>query len=119
MYSNVYKDKKDVQLVRLPSASIRVYLPAIASFLLLVSGIVIDSFQTPVPVYTSKILFAISYLLVGWDVIKKSIKKLLVGDIFNEFFLMSLATFGAFYLGEYPEGVAVMLFYTVGELFQD
>ena len=39
--------------------------------------------------------------------------------LYNEFFLMSLATFGAFYLGEYPEGVAVMLFYTVGELFQD
>lgn len=58
-------------------------------------------------------------MLIGHSVLLKAIKQLLKGDIFNEFFLMSIATVGAFALGEYAEAVAVMLFYQVGEYFQD
>ncbi len=64
-------------------------------------------------------LFILTYLLIGHSVLLKAIKQLLKGDIFNEFFLMSIATVGAFALGEYAEAVAVMLFYQVGEYFQD
>lgn len=65
------------------------------------------------------ILFLISYLLVGGDVLLKAGKNITRGKIFDENFLMALATIGAFAIGQYPEGVAVMLFYQVGELFQD
>lgn len=63
-------------------------------------------------------LFVISYIIVGGDVVKKAVKNILRGKVFDENFLMSIATIGAFLIGEYPEGVAVMLFYQVGELFQ-
>ena len=56
---------------------------------------------------------------MGLPVLVKAIKAIAKGDVFSEFFLMSLATIGAFFITEYPEGVAVMLFYAVGELFQD
>ena len=63
-------------------------------------------------------LFIISYIIVGGDVVKRAVKDILKGQVFDENFLMSIATIGAFFIGEYPEGVAVMLFYQVGELFQ-
>ncbi|HBB29709.1 MAG TPA: cadmium-translocating P-type ATPase [Clostridiales bacterium] len=63
-------------------------------------------------------LFIISYIIVGGDVVKRAIKNIFRGQVFDENFLMSVATIGAFLIGEYPEGVAVMLFYQVGELFQ-
>lgn len=63
-------------------------------------------------------LFVISYIIVGGDVVKKAVKNIFRGKVFDENFLMSIATIGAFLIGEYPEGVAVMLFYQVGELFQ-
>lgn len=63
-------------------------------------------------------LFIISYLIVGGDVIKRALENILKGQVFDENFLMGIATVGAFLIGEYPEGVAVMLFYQVGELFQ-
>lgn len=73
-----------------------------------------------IPQNTVKILFfAASYLLVGWDVIYKSFRGIAHGQIFDENFLMMLATVGAFAIGEYAEGVFVMLFYQIGELFQD
>ena len=62
-------------------------------------------------------LFA--YFLAGWNVIRLAFIKLKRGDIFNEFVLMTVATLGAFYIGEYAEGVAVMAFYSIGEWFQD
>jgi len=62
---------------------------------------------------------AFAYLLAGWDVLKLAFRKAIRGDIFNEFVLMSVATLGAFYIGEYAEGVAVMVFYSIGEWFQD
>ena len=64
-------------------------------------------------------LYAISYILVGGEVLLRAVKNVLNGQVFDENFLMSLATIGAFLVKEYPEGVAVMLFYQIGELFQD
>ena len=63
-------------------------------------------------------LFIISYIIVGGDVVKRAVKNIFKGQVFDENFLLSIATIGAFFIGEYPEGVAVMLFYQVGGLFQ-
>ena len=64
-------------------------------------------------------LYLIPYGLVGWDIIYRALRNIRNGQVFDENFLMSLATFGAFGVGEYSEAVAVMLFYQVGELFQN
>ena len=64
------------------------------------------------------ILFLISYAIIGYDVLWSALRNILNGQVFDENFLMAIATVGAFAIGEYPEGVAVMLFYQVGELFQ-
>lgn len=64
------------------------------------------------------IMFLMGYLIVGGDVIIKAVKNIVRGNVFDEHFLMSIATIGAFLIGEYPEGIAVMLFYQIGELFQ-
>ena len=66
----------------------------------------------------SFMLFGISYLIIGGEVILSAIKNILRGEIFDENLLMSIATIGAFFIGEYPEAVAVMLFYQIGEVFQ-
>lgn len=63
-------------------------------------------------------IFLISYLIVGFEIIRKAIRNILRGKVFDENFLMTVATIGAFGIGEFPEAVAVMLFYQVGELFQ-
>lgn len=63
-------------------------------------------------------IFLASYLIVGYDIVIKAVKNIFRGQVFDENFLMSIATIGAFIIGEYPEGVGVMLFYQVGELFQ-
>ena len=63
-------------------------------------------------------LYLIPYLLVGWDILYRAVRNIRNGQVFDENFLMTVATFGAFGVGEYSEGVAVMLFYQVGELFQ-
>ena len=68
--------------------------------------------------YLSFFLFFTAYLVAGGDVVKKAFRNILHGQVFDENFLMSIATIGAFFVGEYPEGVAVMLFYQIGELFQ-
>ena len=62
--------------------------------------------------------FLVPYLVIGWDIVYKAIRGVVNGQVFDENFLMTLATFGAFGVGEYSEAVAVMLFYQVGELFQ-
>lgn len=64
-------------------------------------------------------IFIVSYIIVGFEILKKAIKNIFKGEVFDENFLMAVATLGAFAIGEYPEAVAVMLFYQVGELFQD
>ena len=63
-------------------------------------------------------LYLLPYVLIGWDIIFRALRNIRNGQVFDENFLMALATFGAFGVGEYSEGVAVMLFYQVGELFQ-
>ena len=96
------------------------YLPAIISFILLMTGIVFDNFIKPT-FFTGYIrlgLYILSYIPVGIPVIKDAVKSIMKGSLFSEFFLMTIATIGAFYIGEYAEGVSVMLFYAVGELFQ-
>lgn len=65
------------------------------------------------------IMYLVSYLLVGGEVILRALKNISRGQVFDENFLMGIATIGAFAIGEYPEGVAVMLFYQIGEMFQD
>ncbi|KNY29386.1 heavy metal translocating P-type ATPase [Pseudobacteroides cellulosolvens] len=71
------------------------------------------------PFWAQLSLYVASYLLVGSEVVLRAFKNILKGRVFDENFLMSIATIGAFAIGEYPEGVAVMLFYQVGEFFQD
>lgn len=71
------------------------------------------------PFVIELLLFIASYLLFGWDVVYRAYRNLLGKRFFDENFLMSIATFGAFAIGEFAEGVAVMLFYQVGEMFQD
>ncbi|MGQ0827944.1 MAG: heavy metal translocating P-type ATPase [Bacteroidota bacterium] len=96
------------------------YLPSIISFLMLATGIIVDNFFKP-DFYTNAvrlIWYIVAYLPVGLPVMKDAIKAISKGEFFTEFILMSIATIGAFFIGEYPEGVAVMLFYAVGELFQ-
>lgn len=96
------------------------YLIPIISLLFLLLGIGFDFyeapfFKAPIPL----IWFGIIYIIVGGPVMLKAAKLLVKGDIYNEFVLMTVATIGAFLIGSYEEGVAVMLFYVVGELFQE
>lgn len=99
----------------------RAYLPAIISLTFLIGGITIDKLvpQFFAAEWQRLAWYLAAYLPVGLPVVVKAIKVIVKGDVFSEFFLMSLATIGAFFIKEYPEGVAVMLFYAVGELFQD
>lgn len=102
------------------TSNFKTYLPAIFSFVILITGIAIDYFDA-FPFFKGwvRILwYSVAYIPVGFPVIKEGWKSIKNGDFFTEFFLMSIATLGAFAIGEYPEGVAVMLFYAVGELFQ-
>lgn len=100
--------------------SVSPYLLPALSLVLLVGGIGLQyaeaSFFTQ---YVRLAWFGAAYLIVGWKVLRSAVTKIASGSFFNEFMLMSIATVGAFAIGEYPEGVAVMLFYTVGELFQE
>lgn len=98
----------------------KAYLPSIVSFIILMSGVALNQFEMIwFNTYFQVFLFGIAYLIIGGPVVWKAITRIPKGDVFNEFFLMSIATIGAFFIGEYAEGVAVMLFYAVGELFQD
>lgn len=98
---------------------IKPYLPSIISFGMLMMALIFDAVTIHLfEGWIRLVWYLITYLIVGWPVIKLAIVNLLKRDVFSEFFLMSIATIGAFVLGEYPEGVAVMLFYSVGELFQ-
>ena len=97
------------------------YIFPIVSFIMLISGFFfnkyIESFSDNQII--SFLWYFTAYIIVGYSVLKESWSALKRRDFFNEFTLMSLATIGAFYIGEYAEGVAVMLFYSIGELFQE
>ena len=97
------------------------YGKVIFSLLLLAGGIIMNALDLAFfrEGYVSLIWYIVAYLPVGIPVMKEAWESFREKDYFSEFTLMVIATLGAFYIGEYPEGVAVMLFYTVGELFQD
>jgi Cd2+/Zn2+-exporting ATPase len=96
------------------------YLWPGVSLALLLGGIALDYYDVAIFTgYVRLLWYGVAFLLVGWKVLKAAVLSIPSGNVFNEFLLMSIATLGAFAIGEYPEGVAVMLFYTVGELFQD
>jgi Zn2+/Cd2+-exporting ATPase len=98
----------------------KAYLPAIISLSMLLIGIALDNYikQDYFKGYMRLAWYAVAYLPVGFPVMKEAFEAILKGEFFTEFTLMVLATVGAFAIGEYPEGVAVMLFYAIGELFQ-
>lgn len=98
----------------------QLFLPAIISFVILMAGLAMD-YLIPQSWFNDWLRvgwYAAAYLPVGLPVLKEAFESIRKGDVFSEFFLMSIATIGAFAIGEYPEGVAVMLFYSVGEVFQ-
>lgn len=99
----------------------RTYGSAGVSFLLLMTGLLSDYFFKPVffTEWVRAIWYIAAYIPVGLPVLGKAFKLMGKGEIFTEFLLMSIATLGAFAIKEFPEGVAVMLFYSVGELFQE
>lgn len=98
----------------------KTYLTAIFSFVMLIIGIAMDYFNVEFfKDWVRIVWYIVAYLPVGFPVIKEGWDSIKNGDLFTEFLLMSIATIGAFAIGEYPEGVAVMLFYAVGELFQN
>ncbi len=99
---------------------IKVFLPAAMSLILLCTGLLFDYGMKAdwFTGYLRLFWYGASYLPVGLPVLGQAAKSMRHGDVFSEFFLMGLATLGAFAIGEYPEGVAVMLFYTIGEIFQ-
>lgn len=89
----------------------------IASIVLLVAIFVFTKF-VEVNKWIELLLYLVPYLVIGYDILKKAVKGIFKGQVFDENFLMAVATVGAVALGDYKEGVAVMLFYQIGELFQ-
>ena len=96
------------------------FLPSIISFGLLAIALVIDHFfpQSWFEDWIRIVWYIIAYIPVGFPVLKDAFNSIKKGDVFSEFFLMGIATVGAFGIGQYAEGVTVMLFYAIGELFQ-
>lgn len=100
--------------------TMQMFLPAIISFTLLVIGLALDYLVKPdwFSGWVRIALYVLAYIPVGFPVLKEAWHSIRYSDFFSEFFLMGIATVGAFAIGEYPEGVAVMLFYSVGEAVQ-
>ncbi len=96
------------------------YYPALISLVILLSGLIIEHLFNAhfFEGWIKIVWYVAAYLPVGLPVLKHAFISLNKGEVFTEFFLMSIATIGAMAIGEYPEGVAVMLFYAIGELFQ-
>ncbi len=103
------------------SSQVKIYIPPAISFVMLAVGIIASA--TDVAWFDNQrirlIWYVLAYLAVGLPVVKEGWKALLRKEFFTEYTLMVIATIGAFIIGEFPEGVAVMLFYAVGELFQN
>ena len=100
--------------------TLQMFLPAIISFTLLIIAIALDNWITQnwFNGWVRIAWYVAAYIPVGLPVLRDAFDSIRKSDFFSEFFLMSIATIGAFAIGEFPEGVAVMLFYAVGEVFQ-
>jgi Cd2+/Zn2+-exporting ATPase len=98
----------------------QMFLPAMISFALLLIAIGLDNYfpQTWFTGWVRIAWYIVAYIPVGFPVLKEAFESIRKGEIFSEFLLMSIATIGAFAIDQYPEGVAVMLFYAIGEIFQ-
>ncbi|MEB2782512.1 heavy metal translocating P-type ATPase [Algoriphagus sp. C2-6-M1] len=112
-YDPDHSDTKDERMLRF-------FAPAIFSFVVMLLGLGFDHVfpQDWFQGWLRLSWYLLAYLPVGLPVLKEAWGSILKGDVFSEFLLMGVATVGAFAIGEYPEGVAVMLFYSVGEVFQ-
>lgn len=95
----------------------KVLIRIIAAVVLMVAITIVDA-KVSLPVWALAIMYLVPYLVIGYDILKKAGKGILNRQVFDENFLMAVATVGAMLLGEFKEGVAVMLFYQIGELFQ-
>ena len=113
----VQKEKGSSNLL---SPVLKMFLSSLISLALLLAAIIFDSFiQTPWFVNEIRIIwYVVAYIPVGIPVLIDAYKSILKKEIFSEFLLMCIATIGAFSIGEFPEAVAVMLFYSIGEVFQ-
>jgi len=102
------------------NTTLRLFIPPIASLVLLLIALGLDHYLKPewFVGWVRLVWYLLAYLPVGLPVIRDAGRSILKGEVFSEFLLMSIATIGAFAIGEYPEGIAVMLFYAVGEVFQ-
>ena len=98
----------------------RIFLPSLISFVLLIVALLFDNYfpQSWFNGWVRIAWYVVAYLPVGFPVLKDAFQSIIKGAFFSEFFLMSVATIGAFGIGQYAEGVTVMLFYAIGELFQ-
>ncbi|SFF19534.1 heavy metal translocating P-type ATPase [Flavobacterium xueshanense] len=98
----------------------RLFSPSLISFVLLIVALLFDNYfpQSWFNGWVRIAWYVVAYLPVGFPVLKDAFQSIIKGAFFSEFFLMSVATIGAFGIGQYAEGVTVMLFYAIGELFQ-
>ena len=101
-------------------STFQMFIPAIISFVLLMVAIGLDNYfpQSWFTGWVRITWYVLAYIPVGFPVVKEAFESIRKGEIFSEFLLMSIATIGAFAIAEFPEGVAVMLFYAIGEIFQ-
>lgn len=90
----------------------------LSSVLLCVITVITKTVFKELPIFVRILLYAVPYLIVAWEVLKEAFEGIVHGEVFDENFLMCVATLGAFAIGEYPEAVFVMLFFQVGELFE-
>jgi Cd2+/Zn2+-exporting ATPase len=113
-------DGQDHEHSSVEKSTFQMFLPAIISFILLLVAIGFDNYfkQLWFTGYVRIGWYILAYIPVGLPVVKEAFESIRKGEIFSEFLLMSIATIGAFAIGEFPEGVAVMLFYAIGEIFQ-
>ncbi|MNF28217.1 Cadmium, zinc and cobalt-transporting ATPase [compost metagenome] len=114
------EDEHDHDHSKENNSLIKMFFPALISLVVLLMAIAFDNYfpQSWFAGLLRIFWYAIAYIPVGFPVMKEAFESIKKGEIFSEFLLMSIATIGAFVIGQYPEGVAVMLFYTVGEVFQ-
>ena len=119
-HDHQYNDGHDHDHSNMKGSIVRLFLPALFSFVLLLSGIALDNWipQSWFKSWIRIACYVAAYIPVGLPVIRDAFKSIAKGALFSEFFLMTIATLGAFAIAEYPEAVAVMLFYAIGEVLQ-